>query len=75
MGKAMLLALDGVGIGIVAAAALTRYMESLLVDVGTMDALTFVVTPVVLGAVAGLAAYLPARHASKVDPMEALRYE
>ena len=75
MGKAMLLALDGVGIGIVAAAAMTRYMESLLVDVGAMDALTFVVTPVVLGAVAGLAAYLPARHASKVDPMEALRYE
>jgi predicted permease len=75
MGKALLLALGGVGIGLVAAAALTRYMESLLVDVSAMDAVTFVLTPAVLGAVAGVAAYLPARHASKVDPMEALRYE
>jgi len=75
MGKALLLALGGVGIGLVAAAALTRYMESLLTDISALDAVTFVVTPAVLGAVAGLAAYLPARHASKVDPMEALRYE
>jgi len=75
MGKALLLALGGVGIGLVAAAALTRYMESLLIDVSALDAVTFVVTPAVLGAVAAVAAYLPARHASKVDPMEALRYE
>ena len=75
MGKALLLALGGVGIGVLAAAALTRYMESLLIDVSARDAVTFIVMPAVLGAVAGLAAYLPARHASKVDPMEALRYE
>jgi predicted permease len=75
MRKALWLALGGVGIGVVAAAAMTRYMESLLVDVSSMDAATFLVTPAVLAVVAGIAAYLPARHASKVDPMEALRYE
>ena len=75
MSKALLLALGGVGTGLVAAAVMTRYMESLLVDLSAMDAVTFVVTPAVLGVVACVAAYLPARHASNVDPMEALRYE
>jgi len=75
MGRALLLALGGLGIGVIAAAAMTRFMQSLLVDVSSMDAVTFLVAPVVLGAVAGIAAYLPARHASNVDPMEALRYE
>jgi putative ABC transport system permease protein len=75
MRKALWLALGGVGIGVVSAAAMTRYMESLLVDVSAMDAATFLVTPAVLAVVAAIAAYLPARHASQVDPMEALRYE
>ena len=75
MGKALRLALGGLGIGIVATAAMTRLMEGLLVDVSSLDAVTFLAAPAVLGAVAGLAAYLPARHASQVDPMEALRYE
>ena len=75
MGKALLLAVVGLGIGVFTAAAMTRFMEGLLVDVSSLDAVTFLAGPVVLGAVAGLAAYLPARHASKVHPMEALRYE
>ena len=75
MRKALLLALGGVGIGLAAAAGATRLMQSLLVDVSSMDVVTFVVTPVVLGAVAGVAAFLPARRASRVDPVEALRYE
>jgi len=75
MSKALLLALGGVGIGLAAAAGVTRLMQSLLVDVSSIDAVTFVMTPVVLGAVAGVAAYLPARRASRVDPVEALRYE
>ena len=75
MGKALLLALGGVGIGMVAAAAVTRLMEGLLIDVSSLDAVTFLAAPAVLGALSGIAAYLPARRAGKVDPMEALRYE
>ena len=75
MGKAMMLALAGVGIGLVAAAGATRFIESLLVDVTATDAVTFMATPAVLGAIACIAAYVPARRASKVDPVVALRYE
>jgi putative ABC transport system permease protein len=73
--KALTLALGGVVIGLFAAAGTTRLMRSLLVDVGALDAPTFIIVPVVLCAVAVVAAYLPARRASKVDPMVALRYE
>jgi putative ABC transport system permease protein len=75
LGRALMLALGGVVIGLFAAAGATRFMGSLLVDVGAMDAPTFILVPVVLCAVAVLAAYLPARRASRVDPMVALRYE
>jgi putative ABC transport system permease protein len=50
-------------------------MGSLLVDVSAMDTATFILVPLLLCAVAVAAAYLPARRASKVDPMVALRYE
>jgi putative ABC transport system permease protein len=73
--KALTLALGGVAIGLFAAAGATRFMGSLLVDVGALDAPTFILVPVVLCAVAVVAAYLPARRASRVDPMVALRYE
>jgi predicted permease len=73
--QAMLLTAGGVLIGLPAAFAATRYLRSMLVEIGTADPLTFVAFPLMLMAVALLAAYLPARRASRVDPTVALRYQ
>lgn len=73
--QGIILALIGVVIGVGAAFYATRVMKSLLFGIGLTDPLTFIVVPLILVAVALLACYLPARKATKVDPVIALRYE
>jgi predicted permease len=75
VGQALVLALIGLGVGIVLAIASTRVMTSLLFGTSPADPLTLAATALVLLAVALLASYIPARRATKVDPMVALRYE
>jgi len=69
------LALAGVAVGALAASALTQALVSLLFGVGPLDFVSFGGTAMLLAGVAVLASYLPARRATRVDPMVALRYE
>jgi predicted permease len=71
--RTMRLALVGISVGVVASLAVSRLIASLLFRTAPTDPLTFVAMVVLLGAVALVAGYLPARRASKIDPMIALR--
>ena len=73
--QGMLLAAIGIAIGLMAALALSRVMKSLLYEVSATDPATFVLISLLLLGVALLANFVPARRASRVDPMVALRYE
>jgi predicted permease len=75
MGRGLKLAVLGVALGLVAAAVVMRFVESLFYGVTATDPVVFVGVPVLLLAVALLACWIPARRATKVDPLVALRHE
>jgi predicted permease len=73
--QGLLLSAIGTALGMIAAAGLTRLMSSLLFGITALDPLTYVIVPVFLLAAAALASYVPARRATNVNPVEALRAE
>lgn len=73
--RGMILTVTGLVAGIAAALAVTRLVASMLVNVSPADPMTFAGAAIFLASVALLASYLPARRATKVDPMVALRCE
>jgi putative ABC transport system permease protein len=75
LGQGLRLAAIGLAAGIAGAFALTRVMANLLFEVTPFDPVTIAAVTLLMMVLALLACYIPARHASRVDPMAALRYE
>jgi len=75
VGRGLMLGVVGVGLGVAGALVLTRFLASMLYGIRPSDPLTYLGVSLLLAAVAIVASYIPARRATKVDPMEALRYE
>ena len=73
--QGMMLVFIGAAIGVAASLGLTRFLESFLYGVKTLDPVVFIAVPILLAAVAVAAIWLPARRASRVDPIQALRCE
>ena len=75
LGNGLILVGVGLAVGLAAALALAGTMQTLVVGVNPRDPVTFIVTPAILGAIALLATYIPARRATRIDPLIALRTE
>jgi putative ABC transport system permease protein len=73
--RGLSLALIGVTLGVAAALALTRVMKNLLFEVNPTDPVTFALIALLLVVIALIASYIPARRATKVDPLQALRHD
>ncbi len=75
LGEGLFIVAVGLAAGLMLAAAATRVEAGFLYGVGAIDPLTFACVPLLLGSVALVASYIPARRATKVHPLVALRYE
>jgi putative ABC transport system permease protein len=75
LGSALRMALLGTAIGAAVGFAVTRVMRDMLFGVSAADPMTFAAVALLLGAVTTLASYVPARRATKIDPMDALHCE
>ena len=73
--RGVILVAAGVGIGVLLASQLTRFLQAFIFNVSALDPVTFLGTALLLGGIALLASYIPARRATRVDPMIALRAE